>query len=83
MSDEKIEELRDAYVAAEAAYTTARTDHADAYRAAQRAAARRLASACASACLAAAYRAAAYRATAADDAWIAYQAAMKAKGGKP
>ena len=75
---DKVKALRAAYDDAEAAYTTARTAHATA-----RDAAHRLASACASACLAAAYRATAYRATAAYDAWIAYQAALKERGGKP
>jgi len=63
-----------------AAYTAARTDHADA-RAAYRAA--NAAQCIANAAQRVAYAAAAAAATAAYDAWIAYQAALKERGGKP
>ena len=96
MTDTKIETLRAAYDAAEAAYTTARTDHADAaaeaayttartddaYRDAYRAA--NAAQRVANAAQRVAYAAAAAAASAAYDAWIAYQAALKAeKDGQP
>ena len=88
MTDTKIETLRAAYDAAEAAYTTARTDHADAaaeaaYTTARTDDAYRDAYRAANAAQCIAHDAAVAADRVAVAAWYEYLSALKAKGGKP